>query len=160
MRGRSQGRARSVDRGTCRPGIEPRKSDPPGCRRRGRRRKATLGPSIWRDGLGARAVGGWGRGAAPGSLWTHAGDERLWAVGQPHSTDEVPEQGRGTGGGGDGGRGAGQREPEPANRAPGTGPGRRAQCAGEGAAGGAGGEQGGGHAAASHTHTEGGDGPG
>ena len=41
MRSRSQGRRhRSVDRGTCGPGIQPRKNLPPGCRRCKEKRKA------------------------------------------------------------------------------------------------------------------------
>ena len=127
----------------------------PGRRRRGGRRKATSGASISRDAAESRAV------RDPEHARTHLAREpgepvvarRGWrggphrevqgrtpmmhgprAVGQPRSTDEVPEQGRATGGGGDGGKGAGQREPEPAQRAPDTGPGRRAQCAGAGTA--------------------------
>ena len=41
MRGQSQGCHRSVDRGTCRQGIELRNNRDPECRRRSRRRKAT-----------------------------------------------------------------------------------------------------------------------
>src|SRR5215470_15079706 len=51
-----RGRPRSVDRGTCRPGIQPRKRLTPGRRRRGGKRKATSGASISRDALGSRAV--------------------------------------------------------------------------------------------------------
>ena len=40
MRRRPRGRGRSVDRGTCGPGIEPRKAITSGCRRRRRMRKA------------------------------------------------------------------------------------------------------------------------
>jgi hypothetical protein len=54
---------RSVDRGTGRPGIQPRKNPatskevvPPGCRRRKERRKATSGASPARDAPGPRAV--------------------------------------------------------------------------------------------------------
>ena len=75
------------------------------------------------------------RRAASGSPRTYADDERPWEVGQPRSTREAAEQGRGTGGGGGGGKGAGQREPAPAKHAPDTEPGRRAQCAGAGTAG-------------------------
>src|SRR5262245_50261220 len=56
MRSRLQGRRRSVDRGTCGPGIEPRKPFPPGCRRRKERRKAIPGASRARDASGPRAV--------------------------------------------------------------------------------------------------------
>src|SRR5712692_2312401 len=56
MRDRSRERARSVDRGRGRPGIEPRKDFTPGRRRRGGRRKATFGASISRDASESRAV--------------------------------------------------------------------------------------------------------
>src|SRR3990172_8447992 len=56
MRRCPQGQGRSVDRGTCRPGIEPRKKFPSGCRRRGERRKATSWASVSRDAQGPRAV--------------------------------------------------------------------------------------------------------
>ena len=56
MRSRSQGRRRSVDRGTCGPGIEPRKRIPSGCRRCKGKRKAPSGASISRDALGPCAV--------------------------------------------------------------------------------------------------------
>src|SRR6202166_3489218 len=46
MRSRSQGRRRSVDRGTCGPGIQPRKFLPPGGRRCRRKRKAPSGAPI------------------------------------------------------------------------------------------------------------------
>lgn len=55
MRCRPRGRERSVDRGTCGRGIEPRNACPAarrvnsGCRRAGDMRKATLGASLWRD---------------------------------------------------------------------------------------------------------------
>src|SRR5438552_920356 len=51
-----RGRPRSVDRGTYRPGIQPRKSPTPGRRRRGDKRKATSGASISRDATESRAV--------------------------------------------------------------------------------------------------------
>ncbi len=56
MRRCPQGQGRSVDRGTCRPGIEPRKNLPPGRRRCKEKRKATLGASISRDASRPRAV--------------------------------------------------------------------------------------------------------
>src|SRR3972149_7020193 len=56
MRRRPQGRWRNVDRGTCRPGIQPRKDIPPERRRCKEKRKATLGSSPARDGPGLRAV--------------------------------------------------------------------------------------------------------
>src|SRR5438876_4560791 len=56
MRSRLQGRRRSVDRGTCGPGIEPRKTHPPGCRRRRRTRKAPPRAPIPRGARGSRAV--------------------------------------------------------------------------------------------------------
>src|SRR5215467_8779932 len=51
-----RGRTRSVDRGTSRPGIQPRKDTPPGRRRRGGRRKATFGASPSQDASESRAV--------------------------------------------------------------------------------------------------------
>src|SRR5437016_2787181 len=51
-----RGRPRSVDRGTCRPGSEPRKTTPPGRRRRGRKRKAISGVSRMQDTKESRAV--------------------------------------------------------------------------------------------------------
>src|SRR5213594_1122896 len=51
-----RGRPRSVDRGTGRPGIQPRKKRAPGRRRRGGRRKATSGASPSQDALESRAV--------------------------------------------------------------------------------------------------------
>ena len=63
MRARSQGRGRSVDRGTRRPGIEPRNTCPaprgaggPRCRRSGDMPKATPCLSHWRGEHGPRAV--------------------------------------------------------------------------------------------------------
>ena len=63
MRRRGRPRRRSVDRGTCRPGIEPRNQRPgarasgsPGCRRRGARRKATPEAPPPRGASGPRAV--------------------------------------------------------------------------------------------------------
>src|SRR5712692_5232820 len=56
MRSGLQGPRRSVDRGTCGPGIEPRKNIPPGRRRCRRKRKAAPGASISRDAPGSRAV--------------------------------------------------------------------------------------------------------
>jgi len=56
MRGRPQGRRRNVDRGTCRPGIQPRKTLAPERRRCKEKRKATLGSSPAQDGPGLRAV--------------------------------------------------------------------------------------------------------
>src|SRR5512144_1796922 len=56
MRGRSRGRLRSVDRGTDRPGIQPRKSAPSGRRRCRSKRKATFGASIPQDATESRAV--------------------------------------------------------------------------------------------------------
>src|SRR2546425_8915686 len=56
MRRRSQGRRRSVDRGTCGPGIQPRKEPPPGRRRCKEKRKAPSGASRSRDATEPRAV--------------------------------------------------------------------------------------------------------
>src|SRR5712692_5247394 len=56
MRSFSQGKRRSVDRGTCGPGIQPRKKQGSGRRRRRDKRKAPLAASISRDASGSRAV--------------------------------------------------------------------------------------------------------
>src|SRR5213593_509597 len=56
MRSCPQGQRRSVDRGTCGPGIEPRKNIAPGCRRCKEKRKATPSASISREASGPRAV--------------------------------------------------------------------------------------------------------
>src|SRR5450756_681507 len=51
------------------------------------------------------------RGAGrSGKAMPYARDERLWEVGQPHSTCEAAEQGRESGCGGGGGKGAGRGE--------------------------------------------------
>src|ERR1700683_4747547 len=136
MRSRSRGRRRSVDKGTCGPGIQPRKTLTPGRRRCKEMREArscarTEAP---RTGTGRSQVRPglqlpWD---ASGSLRTHADDERTWEVGQTYGTEEVPEQRWATGGGGDGGKRPGQREPAPAKRVPDTEPGGRAQCVGAG----------------------------
>src|SRR6266699_1895179 len=56
MRSCSQGQRRSVDRGTCGPGIQPRKNLPPGCRRCKEMRKAPSGAPISRGVPESRAV--------------------------------------------------------------------------------------------------------
>src|SRR5262250_2245453 len=56
MRGRPRGRQRSVDRGTGRPGIQPRKQSTSGRRRRGGRRKAPSGASPAQDATESCAV--------------------------------------------------------------------------------------------------------
>ena len=63
MRAHSQGCGRSVDRGTCRPGIEPRNTCPvakaaggPGCRGYGDKPKVTPGLPLWQGSTGPRAV--------------------------------------------------------------------------------------------------------
>src|SRR5437764_14872857 len=56
MRSCSQGQRRSVDRGTCGPGMQPRKKLPPGRRRCKEMRKAPSGAPISRGGLESRAV--------------------------------------------------------------------------------------------------------
>src|SRR6202049_3595993 len=56
MRSRSQERRRSVDRGLCGPGIQPRKKLTPGRRRRRRKRKAPPRAPISRGAVGSRAV--------------------------------------------------------------------------------------------------------
>src|SRR5580704_5510091 len=137
MRSCSQEQRRSVDRGTCGPGIQPRKRITPGRRRCRRKRKAPPGAPISRGAPESRAGTGRSRVCpgpqlpwdASGSLRTYADDERTREVGQPCSTCEVHEQRRATGGGGDGGKRAGQREPASAKRVPDTEPEQRAQCA-------------------------------
>src|SRR5439155_18514340 len=56
MRSCPRGRRRSVDRGTCGPGIQPRKNLPPGRRRCRRKRKAPTGAPISRGATESRAV--------------------------------------------------------------------------------------------------------
>ena len=56
MRSRSQERRRSVDRGTCGPGIQPRKTTTPGRRRCKEKRKAPSGAPISRGVPESRAV--------------------------------------------------------------------------------------------------------
>jgi hypothetical protein len=56
MRSCSQGRRRSVDRGTCGPGIQPRKTITPGRRRCKEKRKAPSGTPISRGVPESRAV--------------------------------------------------------------------------------------------------------
>ena len=56
MRSRPRGRRRSVDKGTCGPGIQPRKNIPPGRRRRKEMGKAPSGAPISRGVLESRAV--------------------------------------------------------------------------------------------------------
>src|SRR6202022_4312336 len=56
MRSRSQGRRRSVDRGTCGPGIQPRKKLTSGRRRCKEKRKAPSGTPISRGVPESRAV--------------------------------------------------------------------------------------------------------
>src|SRR5207245_11687670 len=56
MRSLSRGRRRSGDKGTCGPGIQPRKNLPPGRRRRKEMRKAPFGAPISRGALESRAV--------------------------------------------------------------------------------------------------------
>src|SRR5439155_23842219 len=56
MRSRSRGRRRSVDKGVCGPGIQPRKKLTPGRRRCRRKRKAPAGAPISRGATESRAV--------------------------------------------------------------------------------------------------------
>src|SRR6516225_6089534 len=72
MRSHPKGWRRSVDRGTCRLGIEPRKHDlaaqaagPSGCRRSRNKRKATPGVPLWQGASGPRAV------EDPKHAWNH-----------------------------------------------------------------------------------------
>jgi hypothetical protein len=121
-----------------------------GCRRCPLKRKATLCPSVTRDGRGpcgvedpvharkhhAREPGeprfllapGRRVESAAGSPRTHAADARAWAVRQPHSAEEGPEQSSATSGGGAGGKAAGQAEPATRHHAPDTEPGAMARA--------------------------------
>src|SRR4030042_7195021 len=120
----------SVDRGTCRPGIEPRNFTS-GCRRCERKRKATPGASPTQDASGPRAVAdptharkrparnpgdpssgrrGGERRSASGSLRAHADDVRTQEVGRAHSSKEPLEQARHNGYGERGGKGTDQGE--------------------------------------------------
>ena len=141
LRSRSRGRRRSVDRGTCGPGIQPRKKLTPGRRRckekaegpircadiarcigvpRGQRPRARTEAPCAGTGRSHGSPRAASRlGDASGSLRTYADDERTWEVGQTRSTGEVPEQCWATGGGGDGGKGSGQREPAHSKTRPG-----------------------------------------
>src|SRR5438445_12223338 len=56
MRSRPRGRRRSVDKGMCGPGIQPRKKLTPGCRRCKEKRKAPPEAPISRGAQGSRAV--------------------------------------------------------------------------------------------------------
>src|ERR1700751_4108322 len=56
MRSRPRGWRRSVDKGTCGPGIQPRKKLSPGCRRCKEKRKAPPEARISRGGSRSRAV--------------------------------------------------------------------------------------------------------
>src|SRR6266480_1676487 len=64
------------------------------------------------------------------SLRTYGDDERKQEVGQTRSSDEAREQSRNIGGGAGGAKGTGQREDATAKHGRGTGPGKRAKCAG------------------------------
>src|SRR5262245_10487259 len=69
MRQRPRGRGRNVDRGTCRPGIQPRKIPTPERRRCKGKRKATSGASRSPDAPELRAV------RDPEHAWTHLARE-------------------------------------------------------------------------------------
>ena len=154
MRGQPQGCHRSVDRGTCRPGIELRNNRDPECRRRSTWRKATprrryrkppadsaqsetpgMHGNSTRENretpsapVGRRGGGPVGEGHEPEVQ--HA---RRWGVGRSRSTGEVPEQRWATAGGGHGGKATDQGEHRAGDRAPDTEPDRRverlARCA-------------------------------
>jgi len=137
--GDPQGRSEALDRGTCRPGIEPRNGVVRGAdavmtsgrqHRRGRYRKPPTDPAgsetLCMHGIFVRENREIPRlpshpkrmRAARRRLRPYARDERSWEVGSPHSTDEAAEQCRGTGGGGGGGKGAtqGERDQQIASR--------------------------------------------
>ena len=115
MRRRPRGRRRSVDRGTCGPGIEPRNQTvrgadavvrggrqharaPPsrGMRAapRGRRPRARAEPLCARTGRSPRCPPRWCGGPRREGQRPNADDERPGEVGQARSTDEAAEQSR------------------------------------------------------------------
>src|SRR6266478_3903194 len=69
MRSRPRGRRRSVDKGMCGPGIQPRKKITPGRRRCRRKRKAPSGAPISRGATESRAV------RDPEHVWKHLARE-------------------------------------------------------------------------------------
>src|ERR1700730_8769697 len=77
-----------------------------------------------------------GRHWSAAGRWTttYAADARAWAVRQPRSTEEGPEQRQEAGGGGTGGKEAGHAELATGHHAPDTGPGARAGGPGTGTA--------------------------
>src|ERR1700693_1057161 len=155
MRCHSRGGGRSVDRGTCGAGIEPRKQERNGVPTE----SINPGGNIWRivsvrvartprgqrprSRTGAPCTGPgralvWlreGPEAASESSRTQADEERAREVRQPRSTGEALEQSRETGGGGGGGKGAGQRELAGRQRVPDAGPGKRVICSRAGTSG-------------------------
>src|SRR5674536_192882 len=77
---------------------------------RGQRTRACTEPTCARTGR-SHDCPPTRRGAGrSGKAMPYARDERLWEVGQPHSTCEAAEQGRESGCGGGGGKGAGRGE--------------------------------------------------
>src|SRR2546427_11544724 len=109
MRWRPQGRRRNVDRGTSRPGIQPRKTFTPERRRCKEKRKAISDTSPAQDVAGGRAGRGpeHGRGnlaREPGGAW---GGRRGWGgggggggYGDKRAVDGAGGAGRGGGAGG------------------------------------------------------------
>jgi hypothetical protein len=133
MRGCLRGQQRSVDRGTHRPAIEPRKYLLPGCRRRsadGRQngwtchRECPDGPA-WSQTLAcadALCTGTGRRHVRPEHVPTRSAsgrrgavgdDERRWGVRLRHSSWETNEQGGAIRCGAGGAKGGGQGECEP-----------------------------------------------
>ena len=155
MRSRSRGRRRSVDRGTCGPGIEPRKNflrsadavrrsgrphrridiarrggTPRGQRPRARTEtpRAGTGRSLCSPAAdGARAVSG--------SPKAYDDDERAQEVGQTRSTGKPPNKAGRPAAEGVEGRGLAKGNPRRAKRAPDSEPDQRAQCARAGTSG-------------------------
>ena len=149
MRRSPRGSRRSVGRGACRPAIEPRKGDSPGCRRRycdgrpyervrQRERPPTRRGQRPRHArtLLAREPGdlpsdrSLSSRSAPGRRGAVAGDARTGEVRPRHSSEEAGEQGWATSGGAGGAKGGGRGERGPAKHAPGSEPGKRVPGAG------------------------------
>src|SRR5664280_1156773 len=92
--------------GTIAGGASASRQGPP----RGQRTRACTEPPCARTGR-SHDCPPTRRGAGrSGKAMPYARDERLWEVGQPHSTCEAAEQGRESGCGGGGGKGAGRGE--------------------------------------------------
>ena len=149
MRGAPRGVRRSVDRGTHRPAIEPRKSAS-GCRRRrdsgrqhgGRRQREPPDDPARSETLACAhapcAGTGRSRGWPPaGAVWSASGrhcavadDVRPREVGPCRSSEEPRERGRATVGGGRGAKDQGRGEHDPDRHAPDPAPDPRVPRAG------------------------------